>query len=401
MPRQSFTTSIGQAWTDVSFFGNTTTGTVADGRFCSESVSGTSRRKPEGWIPPTPYSFSRVRYDRAQGTAEQRFYEYGTYKGSARQSGCVGGAPGHNSTSLFDSLSGPLSVPTSFIDRALVRARLAMKDANVNLGVAFAERNATARMLGTNAKTLAEFFLNLRLWKDDDELMRILKRKFKRQNVRKTGSRIVNRFLETQYGWLPLLSDVYGACDALEKRTTSDWMVTGKGHYREESRVEKIIGSGLSRSWGVFKGERGAFVRIDAEPGNPLLGSLSSLGITNPALIAWEATRLSFVVDWAFSVGDWLESLDAMLGYNRSWCSTSSFTKGEWSYSGLGANHNPTAQNSSAFVNNFKASCEKVSVNRTVSQSVPLPSLPRFKDPRSLAHMANGLSLLAQAVSRL
>ena len=37
-------------------------------------------------------------------------------------------------------------------------------------------------------------------------------------------------------------------------------------------------------------------------------------GMTNPASVAWELTQFSWLVDYAFQVGDWLESLMASTG---------------------------------------------------------------------------------------
>jgi hypothetical protein len=44
------------------------------------------------------------------------------------------------------------------------------------------------------------------------------------------------------------------------------------------------------------------------------LKQLSQLGITNPALLVWELIPYSFVIDWLIPVGDFLSSLDALVG---------------------------------------------------------------------------------------
>jgi len=47
---------------------------------------------------------------------------------------------------------------------------------------------------------------------------------------------------------------------------------------------------------------------------NPHLNELQQLGLTNPALYAWEIIPFSFCFDWLCSVGDWLTGLSALHG---------------------------------------------------------------------------------------
>lgn len=407
MTRPSFLTNIGGTWFR-NRDGVKSNGFTPDAKYAKETVSGVSRRRPQGWVPPTPYHFDRERRDRCIGSFDRTTIDTNGNILLAQDTitGVIDNSDtGFSALDLFNQVRlDSVSPPDSFVDRALIKARLQMKSSDVNLAVAFAERDATARMLGDNARTIARAFNALRR-KDFPRLMRELKlweknpKKWEWQTRKMTT---IERWLELQYGWKPLLSDVYGACDALEKAPTSSWMITGKGSYREtvDAHRPPSLGDQLWRYDGVMKGEQAAFVRIDAQPGNTLIGTLSSLGITNPALVAWELVPFSFVVDWALPVGSWLDSLDAMLGYGDTWCSVSTLTRGRWDIKGesfvrtFGSIQETTT-------NHWSAWKETVHLHRTVSTSVPLPTLPRFKDPRSLAHMANGLSLLAQAFSRV
>lgn len=398
--RPSFTTSIAVPWVH-NEDSTVIKGSLADGRYAAETVTGVSRRRPQGWVPPTPYTFIRERRDRALGS--HSVVTVDTSTGKTVQNRKVTGAVDNPTTGITPAPTQfneayvlPASPPSSFTDRALVKARLAMKDSDVNLGVAFAERSATARMVGDNATTIAKAFMALKRGRTEEALRRL---KLLDRGGARTGKTTIERWLEMQYGWKPLLSDVYGACDALEKAPRSDWMVTGKGSYSEKV-YGKVNRPGSLGYECTMEGMMGSFVRIDAQPENELLHTLAALGITNPAEIAWELVPYSFVVDWFLPIGSWLSSLDAMLGYGPTWCSISKITRGKWKSVG-----NPSlVRTSSPYVetttNAWGAWKETVSLSRTVSTSVPLPTLPRFKDPRSLAHMANGLSLLAQAFSR-
>nr|URG15130.1 MAG: maturation protein [Leviviridae sp.] len=385
--RQNFNHSFGSAWTQTINGNLVSSGSVPNARNVQETYSGVTRRKPTGWIPPTPYSFSRVAYKLAEGSSE--------YKRSdgriTRYVGCVGGAPGNNSLNTFNELLILTDVPQSMQDRAVVKARLAMKDQSVNLGVAFAERNKTAQLVGDTSVQLAKAMMALRRrdWKQ-------AARELGLNNPREPrGKSVVNRWLELQYGWKPLLSDVYGSVDALSRRPPSDWMVTGKGSDSDKTTSSKEVGgSAWSRSNGYLTVEKGCFVRIDASPTNDPLLIAASLGITNPAVIAWELVPFSFVVDWMLPIGSYLDSLDAMLGYGPTWCSISRLRKASWEIKGRSG-----ADAGGVWTMSSQGWKEEIHLSRIVSTSVPLPVLPRFKDPVSFAHMANGLSLLASAFS--
>lgn len=373
---------------------------AVNSRYAKSVTKGVSRRKPVGWIPPTDYSYEFTRRNYAVGalTTRQRHNSSGVEVPYVYNSGLVGGggvAPFssstvESSTYVFGSHDSKLA------DRALVKARLKMKNSDVNLGVAFAERNATARLLGDTATRIAKAVRQLRrgnVRRAADELGG-----GRRQTKGKTT---LERWLELQYGWRPLLDDVYGSADALSKRTGSDWRVTAKARVQEpitaRKRYENILSSVDCEATGWDK----AFVRIDAYPQNDVFLALSQLGITNPALVAWELVPFSFVLDWMLPIGDYLDSLDAMLGYGESWTSISQFKRVKW-YSNVGASpHNyPSGSYTYITTGSFEGECDQLYLKRTASKGVPLPTMPRFKDPRSLTHMANGLSLLALAFGR-
>lgn len=291
---------------------------------------------------------------------------------------------------------------STLANQALIRARLKLKDQDINLGVAWAERSRTAQLVGDTTIQLAQAFKSLRKGKTR-HAMNLLGISSRRSAPR--GSNVPQKWLELQYGWKPLVSDVYGACKALSKRDdTGDWRVTaiGKAHReREWNRTLKAHVSGPSlnldahtmsvTSW------QGAYVRIDAIPGNPFLGVLSSLGVTNPLEVAWELVPYSFVVDWFLPVGDWVRSLDAGLGYCNETTSTSVLTRATWLESGINGVH-PT--NGQWVENSFKGTKVLVRLNRGVTSGIPMPKPPSLKDGASLGHMANGLALLAGAFGR-
>lgn len=397
MARPSFTTTIPGVYTQSIADGPISSVTVPSSRYAQEIVVGTNRRKPEGWIPPTSYSLRRRVYRRHEGHIDfTRFNPNGSVNQHDRYVGVVGGgARGCNSLNAFNDTYMTRGVPSSWIDQCITEARLKMKRSDVNLAVAFAERNKTARMV---TKTSLQCVRALRLlrrgnfWGAGRELGI--------RPGRPRGISVTERWLELQYGWKPLLQDVYGSVDALARRRGEDWIVTAKAAKSERIHSYfKGSSSGLdpNHGYGHALGTRGCFVRIDAIPTNDLLQVMSSFGITNPALLAWELTPYSFVVDWLLPVGDYLESLDAMLGYGPAWTSVSTLEKVDWFHE-LGRSEIPGTY---PIVIDRKgvATQQVVNVTRQAYNNVPLAQAPRIKNPASLGHMANALSLLAQVFS--
>lgn len=361
-------------------------------RSATETLSGTTRRKPNGkFINPTSYSLSNKVVIAANGMVSTTNRSTGSvtrYNGPVGTRGAVLTDPNAFDAVLTES---GLVVPPSMRDQALIKARLAMKQQDVNLGVAFAERKRTADLVTTTATSLVKSLRNLRrgrwrqAWRD-----------LGTSGPEPRGRSIPQKWLEMQYGWKPLLSDVYGSVDALARRDNSDWRVTGKGSVRVNLGNAKSISHNPGYTDVSVRGWKGCFVRIDAVPENDMLKALSALGVTNPAVIGWELVPFSFMVDWFLPIGQYLDSLDAMLGYGPATCSISSFSKAEWIVTRSGG-ESPTLRRAAECSPAYQ---RRIILSREARTSVPLPTLPRFRDGRSLNRMANALSILALTFGR-
>lgn len=375
--------------------GSTATDTVTIEQ-TQESCSGVKRRKPPGWVPPTAYFLSSVHHRGSQGV-------YGTintlFNSGTKYTGAVCGASGSVWTVDFvtnpsRSLINFAAEKPSLINEALIECRSNLKDMSVDLGTAFGERNQTARMIGDTARRLARTVRELRRGRIRNA-MRELGLSSKRGAPR--GSNWTQNWLELQYGWKPLLSDVYGACDALSKRDKEAWMVTAKG-----SASRKPIASYHHRvpgaSWydSTARCELGCFVRADACPSKSF-SSLASVGVLNPLNVLWELVPYSFVVDWFLPIGSWLSSLDATVGFEFRGVTQTYFELVEGLANGV--THEEKASNL-LFLNEWVAYKRQLTVDRIVLTTLPQAGFPSLKDPISLGHMANGLSLLAQAFGR-
>jgi hypothetical protein len=362
----------------------------------SENTTGVQRVKPEGFMNPTAYTFLKYNYvypygsclndpNVTVGASNGQLYEGvvgppeagGRFNGHSHFDGCCTGTTAQSDVGLRNM--------------ALIAVRNKLKSTEINLGIAFGERNRTARLLGDTATRLARSVRHLRagrIRRAMDELGISSRRGQPR------GSNVTQRWLELQYGWRPLLSDVYGAAAALENRPKGDWRVTAKVTRKQDQEYVKDFTS-FDLSTCKASVARSVYARLDALPQNEATISLVSLGVTNPLSVAWELVPFSFVVDWAFPVGTFLSSLDALLGYEDAYYSSSLLVRAEWRDVGR------TQQTGNQLIaNNFVGTKKMVYLKREVSSSVPIPHPPRLRDPRSLTRMANGLALLAQVFGR-
>lgn len=369
-----------------------------------ESASGTSpRRKPKGWINPTAYTFTRTEIIGCDGVVCAGPVPRNSY--GTKYVGIVGTVPGDSGTA-FDMLNTCTPCITDYdikqdVDglrnAALIKVRNKLKTQSVDLGVAFGERKRTMGLVGDTATRIGKSFRYLsrgQTRKAMDELGISSRRGQPR------GGNVPNKWLELQYGWNPLLSDVYGACDGLANRNRDDWRVTAKA----TASATRVYTKGVDKTspYGrsvVTTVKRSAFARLDVVPSNEVLISLSSLGVLNPLTLAWELLPYSFVVDWFLPVGNWLDSLDASIGYSCRGYSNSFLVRSEAKVIPAG----PYRYGSNNWLSeqSWTGGVKRITyLDRQVSTSIPFPSFPRFKDPRSLGHMANGLALLASAFGR-
>jgi hypothetical protein len=108
--------------------------------------------------------------------------------------------------------------------------------------------------------------------------------------------------------------------------------------------------------------------------------------------VAWELVPYSFVVDWFLPIGSWINSLDATIGFEFRGISQTYFEMIEGLANGV--THHETGK---SFINDWVAYKRQLIVDRVVLSTLPQAGFPSFRNPLSLGHMANGLSLLAQA----
>lgn len=122
-------------------------------------------------------------------------------------------------------------------------------------------------------------------------------------------------WLEYWFGWAPLLNDVYAAAQVLSDKTPEHHfrnVFRGTGTEHWVYRRHKAWATGFEEDRFTAKFAMSAQATIT--PKSPNKDLANRLGVTNPALIAWEVVPFSWLVDWVIPVGRFLESYTDFIG---------------------------------------------------------------------------------------
>lgn len=264
-------------------------------------------------------------------------------------------------------------VDSNIRNRAVTEAMAKLADMDLNMAVSLAEAPMAIRMIAERASKLIRAF-----------------RACVRGNfplcARILGTRVHGSWLEYQYGWLPLLSDIYGLSNFL-KRLASQPPKT--------MRVVREVSSGYPPPASISniavnyraEGESkvGCKVILYASVDSYFLSLLKGLGLTNPLLIAWELIPFSFVLDWVLPIGTWLQALGAPIGLDFLSGTSTTFAKSKYTlswYVDKEAEGSPMSLDLDVFA-----------MDRQIHLTWPWPKV-YFKSPFSTTHIISAIALI-------
>lgn len=298
-------------------------------------------------------------------------------------------------------------------------------DGEAQLGLALLERKQTETLLINSVRrvvrTVQNFTTSLRR-RDLSAFREAIARDVQSRRSGRTISqreaflgRIPESWLEVQYGWKPLMSDVLSSMEAVDFAQQNDLYHFSKKKTSKRTRTERIDVqlSGVPGSNG-YTGFRWRFdvlrtdlctFRLDYTVDTGYLSTLSALGLLNPVSLAWERLPLSFVFDWFLPLGSWFNTFDAAAGKTFKGGSKTTVTYKPLTI-GSPVQLNTPPPGTSVYKGFVieplydRAYYSKLTMNREVLASFPSPVPPVWKNPFSPTHVANALSLLATTLGR-
>lgn len=304
--------------------------------------------------------------------------------------------------------SAPPILWTNLTARAEVECKIKLKDQKVQYCTALAEASKTVEAIARTFNQLFAGYKQLRKGNLSGALKalnvlprQIVKDKNGRITMGGAGKRVLagstgafaNRWLELQYGWLPLLGDLHGAYeDSRRSFLDRGFLVSAKRVITQAINESKDLAESNKLPCNIrTTGKAGVKVRLDYNLRSDALSTAATIGLTNPLEVAWELVPFSFILDWALPIGDWLSSMDADFGLTFKGGTKTQFYEyrkhGTCNYQGPTSFAGGTWQNA-----HWEREIHNSGMTRTVYSSTPFP-IPYFKNPVSTLHAMNALSL--------
>jgi hypothetical protein len=321
---------------------------------------------------------------------------------------CSGYVPLFNDPSVYSIMPSGIyldidqATRTAVENLASTRTRLKVGRQKAGWGETLVQYNKTIDLFATNAIRIYRAMSSLK--KGDiagawTALQVSARRRqglrFQKSYAKSPSAAVGGMWLELQYGWMPLVKDIYGTVELLHEdlsskdfleRATASASRTLDKTWHPENRLGTTVSSSS-----VYAIKYIVYYRvIDRET-----RTLQQLGIINPVEVAWNILPFSFLVDWLLPIGNYLQSITATAGlqFDRGVkcikiAQTSTRTDHGEDLAGP-----PISRRTYRF--NYTGSRRKIEFRREVLTDFPPVSLPSFKNPFSRDHLLNAVALLS------
>lgn len=261
-------------------------------------------------------------------------------------------------------------------NRALSRLNEKVRG-SLDLSIDLAEAGQTKRML--NATRQFEQFANQVLGN----------RKYKNLRL------LTERWLEYQYGWRPLLSDIKAAADESLRvviNRINDVKSSATVRDDDKGSFDSQLGPYPVRASDTLKFLRGVRFHMTYEIPEESF-DIRRWTSLNPVSIAWELMPYSFVIDWFVDIGSTLRNVETALLYR-----TANFRSGY--YTTLSVNEGSAKVGRQKIGPNVDVFMDlmtrkEVSYERVVLSSYPFPMAPSFRVNLGTERLLSAASLLA------
>jgi hypothetical protein len=179
-----------------------------------------------------------------------------------------------------------------------------------SLGVTFGSMGQTVDMIVDRCGKLRDFF----------SLHRTSKRRRRRRPKREdkfSRQKLASDVLEGEFGWVPLVTDIYHAMVTACSVPDSTWV-------RASSRFQRYdtdINNGSPVITNVRSGSARCTIAASVTIDNPNVWLLNRLGLINPLTVAWDLVPWSFVVNMFVNLNSLISSLTDFVGLQFNNCS--------------------------------------------------------------------------------
>lgn len=261
-----------------------------------------------------------------------------------------------------------------------------VQGSDFDMSIFLGTSHQTLRMIGDNALSIAKA---LRAARKGDmtgaaKALGSNRRGIKNRPATNVSDTLSSRWLELQYGWMPLLKDIDEGAHFIAHQLHAP-MVQRYRVSRKKDAIPPVSQNGFRNQSGY---KRVSIIAIMKE--NPSL--IPSLGLMDPENLAWELLPWSFVIDWMYPIGDYLSA--------RSFAQKLSGTFVTSTKIQMLASNYQIGQPGWSATGGESAFHKKVSFTRAISSSlsIPTPAVKSLDRVASWAHCKNALALATQQV---
>lgn len=208
----------------------------------------------------------------------------------------------------FHTTTDPLDLETSANNKAYAKFKQRAFE-SASLGIALAERKQACNMIATRAGQLVQLVRRAKRGGFLNSVGHVSIRKPHNESKNDYLKRLSNWWLEFHFGWEPLYKDIFDSINVLQSAYPKGKRVYGGGqalgYYKANFPPVQY-----ATSFNTYRVIYSAKVNHT----NPMLFRASQLGLLNPAALAWELLPFSFLVDWFYPVGNFLNEATDWVG---------------------------------------------------------------------------------------
>lgn len=187
------------------------------------------------------------------------------------------------------------------LNRARIEALMRLGDMKLNVMVSLAEAVKSFDMISDRAIKIASALRSIRRGN--------FKLAAKHLGLTSTKG-LSQNYLEFNYGWKPLVSDIVGGVQLLNQQLNPVHIVSGRRTIFADKTYQP---DGYGYEGRIYNKMR-ATCCISGVLDDKYERITSQSGINNPLLLGWELIPYSFVTDWILPVGDYLQAMQAPAG---------------------------------------------------------------------------------------
>jgi hypothetical protein len=125
---------------------------------------------------------------------------------------------------------------------------------------------------------------------------------------------VASNFLEFHLGWEPAVKDIYNSVDLIQ-RPIKPKLVKATA---QVPRKWELISQVYTQPTYYWNADIKVLYQTKVAVSNPVLWLANTLGVVNPAQVAWQIVPFSFVVDWFVNVESFLGQLTDFWGLSTS-----------------------------------------------------------------------------------